>query len=86
MQQLLGMLEAGGGKPSEEMAAMVSQRISGVGQSKVSEDAMNIGRKLEHQARNKLQGAPRSLWASFIDAGLPSQLYRYHEPEWQLQR
>lgn len=65
------------------LASHVTQRLSGIGQSKVSEDCMNRGRHLERTASNKQQQPAERLWAHLIDSDIVSGLYQYEEPQWR---
>ena len=82
-EQLVEFLKRNGGQVSDAMRAHCVERISGIGQSKVAEDEVGVGRGREHSAHNKSQIPPRRLWESYVTKGLPSTLYRYAEPEWQ---
>lgn len=82
-EQLVLLLKASGGQVDDKLKTVVMQRLAGLGQSKISEDAMNIGRSLEASARNKGQAPIRRLWMELIDKGLSSRLFNYAEPPWR---
>lgn len=82
-EQLVLLLQASGGQVDDKLKTVIMQRLAGIGQSKVSEDAMNIGRSLESSARNKGQAPIRRLWMELVDKGLASRLYQYAEPPWR---
>ena len=81
-QQLVEFLRLNNGEVSDGMRAHCEHRISGIGQSKISEDQVGVGRGREHTAHNKSQILARRLWESYIDRQVASKLYRYEEPEW----
>lgn len=83
VQQLLQMLHRKGRKVSPELRSHIESRLSGIGQSKVSEDAMNKGRRWEHSAANKQALTPKALWARLLESGLTSEVFHYDEVTWQ---
>lgn len=82
-QQLLQMLLANDCKVSNRMAEHVSKRLSGLGQSLISENCVGVGRKLESSAANKQQQPAASFWARLINTGVSRDLFKYREPQWQ---
>lgn len=83
VQQLCRMMPSGGEPISQKAVSHVTQRLSGIGQSKISEDCMNRGRALEKTSSNKQQQPPERLWAQLLDSDMISGLYSYEEPQWQ---
>lgn len=59
------------------------KRLSGLGQSKCCEDAVNIARHLEGGVPNASQGHPTSVWKALLDRGLCDRVYHYDAPKWQ---
>lgn len=82
-EQLVLLLKNASGQVDDKLKHVVKCRLSGIGQSKVSEDANNLGRSLESSARNKGQAPTRRLWMELVDKGLTSRLYSYAEPPWR---
>eukprot|EP00971_Amphidinium_carterae_P351489 6492139-Amphidinium_carterae.1 len=80
--QLRDFLVQNNGRVSEEMKAHVTQRLSGLAQSKLCEDAVNRARQVEDRSRNKQQLPARRVWEKLIDTKLAHTVYRYDEVEW----
>ena len=82
-QQLLAFSKEGDGQVTEQMMQHVLGRLSGIGQSKVSEDAMGMCRRLEQSAANQGQLPASAVWQHLLDKGLPSEVYRCTEHDWR---
>lgn len=67
VQQLVALLRDTPGEVSQKCKQVVFNRVSTIGQSKVCEDGMNMGRRLEHSAANKRhlpQGCFGIIWST----------------------
>lgn len=85
VQQLYGMLRAGGGVASQRMQERVNERLLGIGQSLLSECGMNIGRRAESRAANKQKQPLAKVWRAMIDKGLAQNLFRYDQIDYTSQ-
>jgi len=82
-QQIIKILESHEGKCDNTLVDHVRQRLRGIGQSKCSEDSVNVGRRMESAAGNCLQGTAKVLYRNLIDKGLASNVYKFDEPAWR---
>ncbi|CAK0888485.1 unnamed protein product [Prorocentrum cordatum] len=82
-QQLLQMLTKNGGKSSPEMRKHIEQRLSGAGQSLISENCFGKCRRMENPAGNIQQQPTESFFANLINESVVGHLYNYHEPPWR---
>eukprot|EP00972_Heterocapsa_arctica_P024432 3605206-Heterocapsa_arctica.AAC.1 len=81
--QLVVALQKKGWAPGENIASMAKQRLSGILQSKIAEDIIGCGKKLEKAAPNPTQIPPSKIFKQLIDSKIIDGLYRFQEPRWR---
>lgn len=82
-QQLIQMMARRGGEVTDDMKEHIARRLSGIGPSKVCEDCMNVGRRLELSSAHKQQQTPTVLWKKLLDVELSNSVYKYGEVQWK---
>lgn len=81
--QLVELLTRNGWEPTRLIAEHCKNRVSGVLQSKVAEDLIGAGRRLEKPAPNPTQLPKQKLWKFLIDEKVVDGLYRFEEPRFR---